>query len=472
MVSDAASEHRVLSRSLGWATPRKIMCSAAALGALFSCAQTPVVSEPSRLRPGLIETAPVERVTREIQDGIEAHIREQTRLGGGVFKLTDGDQTLDLKLVRVHTEYLANLGPDRHFACIDLATADGHVYDVDFFLKGQPGAMTVTETTIHKRNGQPRYVWEQLPDDTWVRVDAEDASPVLLGVIEDHDSFEFTYKATLPEIDGASQMWLPLATSDVYQDIEILSIDSPGTQNIIEDEVYGNRILHVVLGPGDSGREVVVRYQVERSEKAIYEDRNVDLDQHLAAERMVPATDEFMAIATSVCEGKDGDLVRARALYDHVIDHLRYAKYGTEYGQGDANFACDSARGNCTDYHSYFIALARSVNIPARFAIGASIPSARDRGGINGYHCWAEFYTDGRWWPVDISEADKCSKLSTYYFGHHPANRIELSRGRDLRVDPSPKSGPINFLAYPLLEVEGEIVKTKIDFSFRRHPDA
>ena len=124
---------------------------------------------------------------------------------------------------------------------------------------------------------------------------------------------------------------------------------------------------------------------------------------------------------------------------------------------------------NCTDFHSYFIALCRAVNIPARFAIGAAIPSERNEGGIDGYHCWAEFYTDGRWWPVDISEGDKCSSLSTYYFGHHPANRIELSRGRDLVLEPGPASGPINFLAYPVLEINGEPTKVKVDFSFNRN---
>ena len=41
---------------------------------------------------------------------------------------------------------------------------DGEVYDVDFFLEGDPGAMTVTETTVHKLNGQPFYVWEQNED--------------------------------------------------------------------------------------------------------------------------------------------------------------------------------------------------------------------------------------------------------------------------------------------------------------------
>ena len=67
-----------------------------------------------------------------------------------------------------------------------------------------------------------------------------------------------------------------------------------------------------------------------------------------------------------------------------------------------------------------------------------------------------------------ISKGDKCSSLSTYYFGHHPANRIELSRGRDHVVEPGPESGPINFLAYPVLEIGGKPVKLKVEFSFNR----
>jgi transglutaminase-like putative cysteine protease len=160
--------------------------------------------------------------------------------------------------------------------------------------------------------------------------------------------------------------------------------------------------------------------------------------------------------------------MRARALYDHVIDQVRYARYGSGWGRGDAVYACEAKSGNCTDFHSYFIALARAVGIPARFAIGASIPSERNEGGIDGYHCWAEFWAEGKWWPVDISEADKYTALSTYYFGHHPANRLELSRGRDLLVEPGPVSGPINFLAYPVLELAGEPKKATVEFTFVR----
>lgn len=407
-------------------------------------------------------------VTTDIQSGIEQHIAEQTRLGGGYLRLPYEEEELRLRLVRVHTEYLSNLGPGRHFACVDLASSEGDVYDVDFFLAGEPGAMTVTETTVHKLNGQPFYVWKQNQDKTWSRFPVEDAPEKLLGVLTGSDEFEFLYHATLPEIADSGRMWIPMPRTDEFQTVEVNSIEAPGRHEILQDREHGNRVLFLTLGSEDSGKSVAISYQVRRQEKGVYAGESEGIEKYLEPELLVPASENFREIAAEVVEGEDGDLVRARSLYDHVIDRMKYMKYGDGWGKGDAVYACDVRTGNCTDFHSYFIALARSVGIPARFAIGASIPSARDSGGIDGYHCWAEFYTDGRWWPVDISEGDKCSSLSTYYFGHHPANRLELSRGRDLVVEPGPRRGPINFLAYPVLEIGGKAVKAEVKFSFTR----
>ena len=408
-------------------------------------------------------------VTEDIQDGIEKHIEEQTRLGEGYFKLPFDEGELRLRLVRVHTEYLANLGPHRHFACVDLASADGDVYDVDFFLAGDPCAMTVTETTVHKINGQPLYVWKQRHDKTWRRSPVKEAPPHLLGVINGHDEFEFLYRATLPEMTDTARMWIPLPTIDSFQTVDIKSIEAPGKREILQERKHGNSVLFLTFGPEDSGKTVAIRFQVRRLEKAVYKAQTTAPERYLDPERLVPTNERFRSIAEKVVEGKNGDLVRARALYDHVIDRMRYMKFGSGWGKGDAVYACDARTGNCTDFHSYFIALSRTAGIPARFAIGAAIPSERNEGGIDGYHCWAEFYTNGRWWPVDISEGDKCSSLSTYYFGHHPANRIELSRGRDLVLEPGPASGPINFLAYPVLEISGKPAKVKVEFSFNRN---
>ncbi|MFQ5953344.1 MAG: transglutaminase-like domain-containing protein, partial [Candidatus Omnitrophota bacterium] len=303
----------------------------------------------------------------------------------------------------------------------------------------------------------------------WKRVPSKNASPKLLGVITGRDEFEFLYRVKLPEITSAGRMWLPLPETDAFQKVELKSIHSPKAYQILKEPKYGNKILFFELGPEDSSKTIDVRYQVERLEKAAYVPENSDWKESLEADQLVPIDDNFKAIAKEVVEGKKGDLVRARALYDHVIDRMRYMKYGSGWGKGDAVYACDVRTGNCTDFHAYFIALARSVGIPARFAIGAAIPSARNDGGVDGYHCWVEFYAEGKWWPVDISEADKYSSLSTYYFGHHPANRFEFSRGRDLVFEPGPASGPVNFLAYPVLEIAGKPAKTKIEFSFKRN---
>jgi transglutaminase-like putative cysteine protease len=409
-------------------------------------------------------------VTADIQAGIEKHIEDQTSLHGGFFPLSFGDKELRLELVRVHTEYLANLGPRRHFACVDLADVSGDVYDVDFFLSGDPGSMTVTETTVHKLNGQPYYAWKQEPDGTWVRTPVETASQRQLGVVRDRDKFEFLYRVKLPEITDTARMWLPLPASDRFQTVEVESIITPGKRRILKEKEYGNQVLFLELGPADSGERVEMRFRVERLEKAVYAARMPVPQKYIVPEIPEEDVGPFRKIGENVVKGKKGDLMRARALYDHVIDRMRYIKHGSGWGKGDAVYACHSGTGNCSDFHSYFIVLARSLGIPARFAIGASIPSERDEGAIDGYHCWAEFLADGKWWPVDISEGDKYTALATYYFGHHPANRFELSRGRDLLVEPGPASGPMNFLAYPVLEIGGQPVKADVQFSFTRNP--
>jgi transglutaminase-like putative cysteine protease len=408
-------------------------------------------------------------VTADIQAGIEKHVEEHVRLGEGYFTLAHGENVLRLKLVRVHTEYLANLGPRRHFACVDLADISGDVYDVDFFLEGDPRAMRVTETTVHKINGQPYYAWEQTPDKkTWVRVPVDQASRKLLGVIRDRDAFDFYYQVTLPKLNERARLWLPYPASDEFQEVTVKRMDLPREWRVLEDRDYHNKILFLELGPEDSGKPIDIVYRVQRREKAAYPASEQSFEKYLAPERFVPLDEKFKRIAEEILAGKTGDLVRARALYDHVIDRLRYMKFGPGWGRGDAAYACDAGSGNCSEYHSYFNALARTGGIPARFAIGAAIPSDRDDGGIDGYHCWAEFYTEGKWWSVDISEADKYTSLATYYFGHQPANRFELSRGRDLVVEPGPESGPINFLAYPVLEVAGKPALAKTLFAFRR----
>jgi hypothetical protein len=408
-------------------------------------------------------------VTADIEAGIKANIAKKVEEGGGYFNMTTDGKELRLKLVRVHTEYLSNLGPRRHFACVDLADVSGDVYDVDFFLKGDPDNMTVTETTLHKLNGKPFYTWKQREDKTWYRMPIQNASSDLLGVIEGEDQFEFRYKVTLPEMAASAKMWIPVPQSDRFQTVELLTIEAPVEHQIIKDKGYGNTIFYAEFSPEHSGQQLELVYNVERLEKKPYKE-GMPPAKYLNPSILMPIGDRFKTLADSIIGDKSsgGTIMQARALYDYIIDNMRYMKSGT-YGTGDAVYACDALTGNCTEFHSLFISLARSAGIPSRFAVGASIPSDRNEGGIDGYHCWAEFYAEDKWWPVDISEANKYSALATYYFGRHPANRIEFTQGRDLLLEPGPQSGPINFLAYPVMEIGDNPAFPETFFSFRRN---
>ena len=287
-------------------------------------------------------------------------------------------------------------------------------------------------------------------------------------IITGSDEFEFVYRVKLPSINGEAHLWMPLARTDAFQTVHVDEFSIPIKWEKMHDRDYGNDIC--VLNPQaeDSGKIIELHYRVVRKEKTAYLANETNVERYLRPEKLVPLNQTFKTIGEQAIAGKANDMERAKALYDHVLGRMRYDRSGTGWGRGDAIFACDARTGNCTDFHSYFIALARAVGIPARFAIGATIPAAKSEGAIEGYHCWAEFFANGQWVPVDISEAWKNPSLADYYFGHNPANRFELTKGRDLVVDPAPASGPINFLVYPLLEIDGKAVKPETSFSFRR----
>jgi len=288
------------------------------------------------------------------------------------------------------------------------------------------------------------------------------------AIIKGTDQFEFVYQVKLPEIKGEARVWIPLAKTDAFQTVIEEELNIPMKWEKVQDRDYANDICVIYPQPADSDKTVEIRYRVTRKEKAAYPASSAEAARYLRPEKLVPINETFKTLAQKAAAGKTADLERAKALYDHVMHRMRYDKSGTGWGRGDAMYACDVHTGNCTDFHAYFIALARSIGIPARFAIGATIPADKNEGTIEGYHCWAEVLADGQWVPVDISEAWKNRKLANYYFGHNPANRFELTKGRDLVVDPEPASGPINFLAYPLLEMNGQVIKPETTFSFRR----
>jgi transglutaminase-like putative cysteine protease len=291
--------------------------------------------------------------------------------------------------------------------------------------------------------------------------------------------FELTYRAAVRDIpDGAKALdvWLPLPQTDRHQTIHRLTIDAPGPPTIGREDRFGNQCLHVRVPSPRGPVSIAWSARVTRRENAGTleplgdEERALDL----APEPLVPLGGPVRELAERATSGLTTDAARARAIYDKITAMMRYDKSGTGWGRGDALFACDARRGNCTDFHALIIGMARSSGIPARFAIGLPLPGGRasDRTDIQGYHCWAELYVDGRGWvPVDASEAVKDPSRRAYFFGHHDENRLELSRGRNLILNPAQHGPALNFFVDPYAEVDGRphaALERKVTFRDRK----
>jgi transglutaminase-like putative cysteine protease len=274
-------------------------------------------------------------------------------------------------------------------------------------------------------------------------------------------SFVLTYGATVRDVPAGAKnldLWLPVPATDRNQTIRRLTIDAPGRVTIGREDRFGNQCLHVRAESPQGPIAVTMTVEATRRENAGSAEPLGDAERtiDLEAEPLVPLDGPVRALAEEATKGLRNDAEKARAIYDKVVGLMRYDKSGTGWGRGDALFACDAKRGNCTDFHALVIGMARSVGLPARFAIGLPLPLERGSGEIQGYHCWAEVHVAGQGWvPLDASEAAKNPTKRVYFFGHHDENRLEFSRGRQLRLSPAQRGGPLNFFIYPYAEVDG-----------------
>lgn len=278
-------------------------------------------------------------------------------------------------------------------------------------------------------------------------------------------TFDFTYSAVVKDLPLGTKVrvWLPVPQSSEHQQIEQIDQSLPAVPKVATEPKYGNKVLYFQAKAPDSGEIAFsLTYRVARSEvlglnsKSDVALADVQRKLFLAPDAKVPIDGKPVSLLDGLDLPKGDGLKLGELLYHKVEDHMKYDKSRPGYGTGDAAWACDSRFGNCTDFHSLFISLARSQGLPAQFEIGFPLPDERGQGEVGGYHCWAFFHVRGRgWMPVDISEADKHPEMKKYYFGNLTENRVTFSAGRDLTLVPKQAAGPLNFFIYPHVEVDG-----------------
>lgn len=272
---------------------------------------------------------------------------------------------------------------------------------------------------------------------------------------------------------GASDLkiWLPQPPQNSHQAIETLSV-TPNDILIAQDKIYKNKIIFCSFNKPKEPVTVRIKYKIRRYEYSKPSNGNFkeekDLSNYLISNRLMIVSNEIKQMSANIVKGKATTIQKAKAIYDYVLSNVSYDKTIPGWGKGDTRRVCLLWAGNCTDFHSLFISLARASNIPAKFVIGVSLPKQHE-GELKDYHCWAEFYDEESGWvPVDISEAWKDKTKRGYYFGNIDEDRIEFSQGRDIALEPKCMCEPLNYFFYPYAQVNGEpFENVKIKFHFR-----
>jgi transglutaminase-like putative cysteine protease len=290
-------------------------------------------------------------------------------------------------------------------------------------------------------------------------------------------TFDVTYTATIAKVPAGLeelQVWIPLPASRGWQQVSNVTIDAPFPFTRHREKEFGNEYAFATIqNPPAGDLTVRVRFNATREEAtsahpAESAASRAQIQRALRADRLVTLSPRVRNLANEITRGINDPVEQAHAIYNYLIVTMKYDKTIPGWGQGDTERACDIKAGNCTDFHSLFMSLARAKGIPARFVIGFPLTAAD--GNVKGYHCWAEFYVKGKGWiSVDASDASKAKDPASqqYLFGNLDPNRVQFTVGRDLVLSPR-TSDPLNYFIYPRAEAKGKTVgEPSISLQFR-----
>jgi transglutaminase-like putative cysteine protease len=291
-------------------------------------------------------------------------------------------------------------------------------------------------------------------------------------------TFSVEYVGKVAEIPAGTKklrVWLPAPQDSTVQSIKNLSFSKEAKFGV--ESKYGNKIAYFEIENPGAAAEIAMKFECTRLEiktdldalKADGKDEADSFAVYRKADKLVLVDDEMKQLSDKVVAGRTGTLEKSRAIYDYVVSKMTYDKNHQGWGLGSTRHACDVGKGNCTDFHALFNSLCRAQGIASGFEIGLYLPYNRKSDEkLGGYHCWAFFRVPGKTWvPVDASEASRFADRKEFFFGGHTSNRVTLSTGRDIVLEPKQGGEPLNYFLNPYAEADSKPVKTDKSWSYK-----
>lgn len=299
--------------------------------------------------------------------------------------------------------------------------------------------------------------------------------------------------------------WFALpADQDEFQDVADLAwrVDAPpGVEwsvDVARDD-RGNRFLHLTAtGASKAQIRVGTSFEVERREQSASVDpadtrplndlERKELAEYLRSAQFDASTPAIDSDATRVVGNEANPVRQARLLYDWVLDHAQHwVKDPARWKPspfGNSKYCYEQRTGDSADFHSLYVAAARSVGLPARMIYGSCFKGSLD--GMpddQSVQCWLEVYAaEIGWIPIDVAAADifvgdfelnaantsmvaltvpdgyrgKDQRMVDYYFGNLDARRVAWHVGRDLALGADASIKKVNAIPKAHIEVDGQ----------------
>lgn len=299
---------------------------------------------------------------------------------------------------------------------------------------------------------------------------------------------EVTFKVSLKAPADAKdvRLWIPYPVSDKNQVIKDVRVDGNYDKSgTFQEKEYGNTALYAEWNGPKKERILTYTFKAKRKEVVAKEFpakeaefSKEEFNEYLKGTSLGPVTGKVKETAEKITKGKGTVLGKSRAIYDWIVNNMYRDPNIKGCGTGEVERLIGALGGKCGDIHSVYVALARSVGVPAREAFGIRIPKGKEGDMTKAQHCWAEFYLPGYGWvPVDpadvrkymlenkVSDPNDINEVVEYFFGAVDESRIAYGTGRDVVLNPAQKDGKLNYFMYPYAEADEKALDDLFGFN-------
>jgi transglutaminase-like putative cysteine protease len=296
-------------------------------------------------------------------------------------------------------------------------------------------------------------------------------------------TFELT---TRLEPTFADKAWIPLPTfkaDDWQRPGNVTWTGNAKVAERVRDPKYGAEMLRVEWSTDQQNPVIEVTTQVRAQNRAVKPGQGAapalsddERKFNLSATDLLPVDGLVKETADGIVRGKSKDVDKARALYEWVVDNTFRNPKTKGCGVGDVSWMLKTGNlnGKCADLNALYVAMARSVGVPARDVYGIRVvPSqfgykslgAGSEIVTKAQHCRAEVWLEGSGWtPVDPADVRKVvleeppanlalSDLKVLaarktLFGAWEGNWLAFNVAHDVKL-PGSSEAPLPFLMYP-----------------------